>query len=159
MSLRWRQPVLDPLGLGFLDGVQVDQRGELGPFLFDRNQQFIERDVIHLAADVPGEAHRRQLGMPVSRDLLGCGYGLKHQGIDHAPVGLRTHALLDQRAQVEVAHDALHDLQAIEGSFEIDRGRVFRYFGTESGYLLRLFARYGPAVLGAGFATTARHDR
>jgi hypothetical protein len=62
--------------------------------------------------------------------------------------------LLDQSAQVEVAHDALHDLQAIEGSLEIDRRRVFRYFGTESGYLLRLFALYGLAVLGAGFAMT-----
>jgi hypothetical protein len=59
MSLRWRQPVLDPLGFGFLDGVQVDQRGELGPFLFDRDQQFIERDVVHVATDVPGKAHRR----------------------------------------------------------------------------------------------------
>ena len=59
MSLRWRQPVLDPSGLGFLDGVQVDQRGELGPFLFDRDQQFIERDVVHVATDVPGKAHRR----------------------------------------------------------------------------------------------------
>ena len=59
MSLRWRQPVLDPLGLVFLDGVQVDQRGELGPFLFERDQQFIERDVVHVATDVPGKAHRR----------------------------------------------------------------------------------------------------
>ena len=38
MSLRWRQPVLDPLGLGFLDGVQIDQRAELGPLLPDRDQ-------------------------------------------------------------------------------------------------------------------------
>ena len=55
-----------------------------------------------------------------------------------APVRLRTHALLDQSALVEVAHDAFHDLQAIEGSLGIDRWRVFPYFGTESGYLLRL---------------------
>jgi hypothetical protein len=40
------------------------------------------------------------------------------------------------------------------GSLEIDRRRVFPYFGTGSGYLLRLFALYGLAVLGAGFAMT-----
>jgi hypothetical protein len=38
MSLRWRQPVLDPLGLGFLDGVQIDQRAQLGLLLLDRDQ-------------------------------------------------------------------------------------------------------------------------
>jgi hypothetical protein len=37
MSLRWWQPVLDPLGLGFLDGVQIDQRAQLGPLLLDRD--------------------------------------------------------------------------------------------------------------------------
>ena len=38
MSLRWRQPVLVPLGPGFLDGVQIDQRAQLGPLLLDRDQ-------------------------------------------------------------------------------------------------------------------------
>ena len=38
MSLRWRQPVRDRLGLGFLDGVQIDQWAELGPLLLDRDQ-------------------------------------------------------------------------------------------------------------------------
>ena len=38
MSLRWRQPVRGRLGLGFLDGVQIDQWAELGPLLLDRDQ-------------------------------------------------------------------------------------------------------------------------
>jgi hypothetical protein len=42
-----------------LNRLQVDQRAELGPFLADRDQQFVEADVVHLAADVASEAHRR----------------------------------------------------------------------------------------------------
>jgi hypothetical protein len=42
-----------------------------------------------------------------------------------------------------VTHHAFHHVEAVELSLEIDRRRVFRYFGTESGYLLRLFALRG----------------
>jgi hypothetical protein len=63
------------------------------------------------------------------------------------------------RPEVEVTHHACHHVEAVELSLQIDRRRVFPYFGTKSGYLLRLFALYGLAVLGAGFATTARHGR
>jgi hypothetical protein len=45
-----------------------------------------------------------------------------------------------------VTHPAFHHVEAVELSLEIDRRRVFPYFGTESGYLLRLFALYCLAV-------------
>jgi hypothetical protein len=63
---------LGSLPLRHLHRLQVDQRGELGPLLLDRDQQFVERDVLHLVVDRSGETHRRQLGVLVTRNLLRC---------------------------------------------------------------------------------------
>jgi hypothetical protein len=43
---------LGSLPLRHLHRLQVDQWAELGPLLLDRDQQFVEADVVHLAADI-----------------------------------------------------------------------------------------------------------
>jgi hypothetical protein len=50
---------LGSLPLRHLRRLQVDQRAELGPLLLDRDQQFAEAHVVHLAADIARKADRR----------------------------------------------------------------------------------------------------
>jgi hypothetical protein len=50
---------LGSLPLRHLHRLQVDQWAELGPLLLDRDQQFVEAHVVHLAADIACKVDRR----------------------------------------------------------------------------------------------------
>jgi hypothetical protein len=111
----------------------------LSPLRLDARQQLFEVHILWPRIEIAGEPHRAQLRV-------------QHQCIDPIPVRLVSHPLLDQGPEIKMAHNAFHDLKAVESSLEIDRRRVFPYFGTESGDLLRLFALYGNLVLSKALA-------
>jgi len=60
---------------------------------------------------------------------LRCRQDPPHQVIDLVPVNLYALALLDQRPDIEVAHDAFHHVQGIEAGAVVERRGALGVFG------------------------------